>query len=131
MKQKLLLLTLGLAGFLVASIGATILQMIVGGFLPNNQPDPPGEMMRDPVREATAKSNKPTATAKPQQQQEAVKAAPEETTSAPAPAPGPAPTPAPAPAPAPAPPPPVVGPGNMDVPHTYYPSAPATGPGNL
>jgi hypothetical protein len=25
----------------------------------------------------------------------------------------------------------VVGPGNMDVPHTYYPSAPATGPGNL
>lgn len=147
MKSNAGLVALGLTGFVVASVGATILQTIVNGFLPNNGPDLPGKMEPTPQQrakqqwEAEQRAKGIKVTAEKQEESSAASAAPVESSPAPEPAPAPAPEPTPAPQPAPAPrpvaqpappPPSRSGPGNFDAPVPFAPAPPApTGPGNM
>ena len=137
-KRNAGLIALGLTGFVVASVGATILQTIVNGFLPNNEPDPPGELAPTPQQrakqqwEAEQKANGIKTTAEKQEQQSAASAAPTESSPTAEPEPAPVVHSAPQSAPYSAPPPPAPrGPGNFDAPApSYAPPAP-TGPGNM
>lgn len=141
LKSNAGLVALGLTGFVVASVGATVLQTIVNGFLPNTSPDLPGKMEPTPQQrakqqwEAEQRAKGIKVTAEKQEQSSAASAAPVESSPAPEPAPTPAPEPAPAPRPVaqPAPPPPSrSGPGNFDAPVPFAPAPPApTGPGNM
>ena len=153
MKHKLFLVFVGSVAFIGASLVLYILQMIVGGFLPNNGPDPaakmeptPQQRSRQEYQQAVKEGRQPplsgstsaVQTTQPQQQTQQsqqqseptyVEPKPQQTYVAPAPKPEPAPAPQPAPV---APPPPPRGPGDLDAPAppAYYRSGSA-GPGNM
>ena len=145
-KHKLFLVFVGSVAFIGASLVLYILQMIVGGFLPNNGPDPaakmeptPQQRSRQEYQQAVKEGRQPplsgatpsVQTTQPQQQPEPtyVEQKPQQTYADPAPKPEPAPAPQPAPA---SPPPPPRGPGDLDAPAppAYYRSGSA-GPGNM
>lgn len=149
MKQKLILVFLGSVAFIGASVFVSVLQMIVGGFLPNTGPDPaakmeptPQQRARQEYQQAVKDGRQPPLSggksseqvAQPQQetqQQEPayVEQKPQQTYVAPTPKPDPEPVAQPTPAPAPPAP---RGPGNMDAPEppAYYRSG-SSGPGNM
>lgn len=131
MRHKIVLILFGCTAFVAVTILITVLQAIVNGFLPNNRPDPPGQMMERPIdkarREVKQKpETKPTQTQtepKPQTTTESQTENPEpepETQTQSQPEPSVIESPPRAPAP------PSRGPGNLGA-----PPPPSTGPGNL
>lgn len=141
MRRNILLGIFGIVGFLIACAGVATIQLIIGGLLPNNGPDPAATFEPSPEERAKQQweaEQKQLGNTTTTQEPNEVTSAPEPT---PDPATQPAPTPQPNPQLAPAPPPqptynppappPPTGPGNFDAPQPSYPSPGATGPGNL
>lgn len=135
MRRNLFLVFVGLIGFMVASVGAALLQSIVGSTFNTNKPDPPGQLAPDPVRQATTKKYKAS---QPQPREPEPQPTQAEQTPAPEPqqqayTPEPEPQPQSTSAPVYRPPLAARGPGNLDVPAAPpppYQSGP-TGPGNM
>lgn len=133
MKRKILLGTLAIVGFLIACAGVATMQMIIGGFMPNDAPDPAAKLEPSPEDKAKQQWEQE------QKQSATTEAKAPASTPEPTPTPTPQPTSQPTPTPTPepqqtyTPPQPAltVGPGNFDAPQPYYPPPGATGPGNM
>lgn len=133
--KKVGLILCGVAAFVVASAGASIVGTLVNGLIPNNRPDPPGELEPSPEERSKkewaatqTKSDSKPQEPKQEAKQPAAKETPVEQPKEPATT---SPTPEPVVA-APSPPRLTTGPGNLDAPveNPYFHPV-QTGPGNL
>lgn len=129
MTRKIILGVAVFIGFLIACAGVATMQMVIGGLMPNNQPDQDGKL--DPDPQVQAKQEWEAKLKEDGQTQTQTKEEPVQQTQQPTPTVVEEPVVL---QPAPPPPPPrapSTGPGNIDAAPAYY-SAPApTGPGNM
>ena len=151
MRQKIVLILLGCTAFVAVTVIVSILQTIVNGFLPNNNPDPPGRMAETAIerskreyeqqvkagkqppkqpktKEQTLQPEQQTSTGQTVEPDYAAENDPGASTPAQQTYVTPAPTRGPGNYDAPSPP--RRGPGNLDGP-PLAPPPPASGPGNL